>query len=152
MVPLSLLHLKNRIMISPDIFYVEDDQDYAFILEHAVKEVKEDLTISIAEDGMNAVLKLEQFAADKRRPKLILLDLNLPGLSGLDVLKRIKEIPFLRHTPVILFSTSDDPKDVAASYEFGANAYITKPSGYNNLINCIRTLHEFWFTHNRSIN
>ena len=139
-------------MTSPDIFYVEDDQDYAFILEHAIKEVKGDLTLSVAEDGQNAILRLEQFAQEKHRPRLILLDLNLPGLSGLDVLKRIKEMPFLRHTPVVLFSTSDDPKDVAASYEFGANAYITKPSGYNNLINCIRTLHEFWFNQNRVIN
>jgi CheY-like chemotaxis protein len=139
-------------MTSPDIFYVEDDQDYAFILEHAIKEVKGDLTLSVVEDGQNAILRLEQFAQNKHRPRLILLDLSLPGLSGLDVLKRIKEIPFLRHTPVILFSTSDDPKDVAASYEFGANAYITKPSGYNNLINCIRTLHEFWFNQNKAIN
>ncbi|RZJ99632.1 MAG: response regulator [Flavobacterium sp.] len=139
-------------MTSPDIFYVEDDQDYAFILEHAIKEVKGDLTLSVAEDGQNAILRLEQFAQAKHRPRLILLDLSLPGLSGLDVLKRIKEIPFLRHTPVILFSTSDDPKDVAASYEFGANAYITKPSGYNNLISCIRTLHEFWFNQNKVIN
>ena len=139
-------------MTSPDIFYVEDDQDYAFILEHAIKEVKGDLTLSVAEDGQNAILRLEQFAQEKHRPRLILLDLNLPGLSGLDVLKRIKEMPFLRHTPVVLFSTSDDPKDVAASYEFGANAYITKPSGYNNLIKCIRTLHEFWFNQNKVIN
>jgi CheY-like chemotaxis protein len=139
-------------MRSPDIFYVEDDQDFAFILEHAVREVKEDLVLNVVEDGRDAILTLEKYALDKFRPKLILLDLNLPGLSGLDLLKRIKEIPFLRLTPVILFSTSDDPLDVKASYEFGANAYITKPTGYNNLVDCVRSLHEFWFTQNRSVN
>jgi len=139
-------------MGSPDIFYVEDDQDFAFILEHAVREVKEDLVLSVVEDGRDAIKTLEKYALDKFRPKLILLDLNLPGLSGLDLLKRIKEIPFLRLTPVILFSTSDDPLDVKASYEFGANAYITKPTGYNNLVDCVRSLHEFWFTQNRSVN
>ncbi|RZK73911.1 MAG: response regulator [Pedobacter sp.] len=139
-------------MISPDIFYVEDDQDYAFILEHAVKEVKCDLTLSVVEDGRNAIQMLEEFALNKHKPKLILLDLSLPGLSGIDILKRIKEIPYLKHTPVILFSTSDDPNDVRSSYEFGANAYVTKPAGYNNLINCIRSLHEFWFNQNRAIN
>jgi len=139
-------------MISPDIFYVEDDQDFAFILEHAVKEVDETLTLSVIEDGRDAIARLEDYAREKTRPKLILLDLNLPGLSGLDILRRIKEIPFLRHTPVILFSTSDDPADVRASYEFGANAYVTKPSGYNNLIDCLRSLHDFWFNKNKSIN
>ncbi|MCD0488990.1 response regulator [Pedobacter sp. MC2016-14] len=139
-------------MISPDIFYVEDDQDFAFILEHAMKEVREDLTLSVVEDGRDAIRSLEKFVENKNKPKLILLDLNLPGLSGLDILKRIKEIPYLRFTPVILFSTSDDPTDVKASYEFGANAYITKPSGYNNLVTCIRSMHEFWFNQNRTIN
>ncbi len=139
-------------MISPDIFYVEDDQDFAFILEHAVKEVKEDLTLSVVEDGRDAIQTLKQFVDEKNRPKLILLDLNLPGLSGLDILKKIKEMPFLRFVPVILFSTSDDPTDVRASYEFGANAYITKPSGYKNLVDCVRSLHEFWFNQNKTIN
>jgi len=139
-------------MMSPDIFYVEDDQDFAFIMQYAVKEVSEDLTVSIAEDGTSALATLIRFAEEKHRPKLILLDLNLPGISGLDVLKRIKEIPFLKYVPVILFSTSDDLNDVRTSLEIGANAFLTKPSGYHNLITCVRSLHDFWFNQNRSIN
>lgn len=139
-------------MISPDIFYVEDDEDFAFILEHAVREVREDLTLKVVDDGKNAIATLEQLVEQKHKPKLILLDLNLPGLSGIDVLKKIKEMPFLKYVPVILFSTSDNPKDVKASYEFGANAFVTKPSGYSDLLSCMRSLHEFWFTHNRNIN
>lgn len=139
-------------MITPDIFCVEDDPDYAFILEHAVKEVREDLMLSIVDDGMNAITQLNNFVATKQRPKLILLDLNLPGLSGLDVLKKIKETPFLKYVPVILFSTSDNPKDVKASYEFGANAFVTKPSGYTNLVDCVKSLHDFWFNQNKNIN
>lgn len=139
-------------MNSPDIFYVEDDKDFAFILEHAIKEVKHDITLNIVEDGMNAIAALNKFVEEKNKPKLILLDLNLPGLSGLDVLKKIKEIPYLKYVPVILFSTSDNPKDVKASYEFGANAFVTKPSGYTNLIDCVKSLHEFWFKQNASIN
>jgi len=139
-------------MGNPDIFYVEDDPDYAFILETAIKEVKEELTVGIVEDGMLALTKLQALADSKYKPKLILLDLNLPGLSGLDVLKRIKEMPFLKYIPVILFSTSDDPKDVKDSYEYGANAYVTKPDGYNNLLDCLKSMHEFWFMQNRGIN
>ena len=139
-------------MMTPDIFYVEDDQDFAFILAHAVKEVREDLVLSIVEDGKDAIAALERLVEHKSKPKLILLDLNLPGLSGIDVLKRIKEMPLLKYVPVILFSTSDNPRDVKASYEFGANAFLTKPSGYTDLLNCIKSLHEFWFNHNRHLN
>jgi len=138
--------------MSPDIFYVEDDQDFAFIMQYAVKEVNDDLTVSIAEDGNSALATLKRFAEEKHRPKLILLDLNLPGISGLDVLKRIKEIPFFKYVPVILFSTSDDVNDVRTSLEIGANAFLTKPTGYHNLIICVRSLYDFWFNQNRSIN
>jgi len=139
-------------MATPDIFYVEDDPDYAFILQTAISEVREELTVGIVEDGRDAIEKLKRFSEQKVKPKLILLDLNLPGLSGLDVLRTIKEMPFLKYVPVILFSTSDSPKDVKASYEFGANAFVTKPDGYHNLLNCLRTMHEFWFEHNRALN
>ena len=139
-------------MNNPDIFYVEDDPDYAFILQTAVSEIKEELKLSIVEDGRDAIDQLRTFSDGKNLPKLILLDLNLPGLSGLDILKTIKEMPHLKYIPVILFSTSDNPKDVKASYEFGANAYVTKPDGYNNLLTCLKTMHEFWFLQNRSLN
>jgi DNA-binding response OmpR family regulator len=138
--------------MSPDIFYVEDDQDFAFIMQYAVKEVNEGLTVNIVGDGNSAIAALQQYALEKQRPKLILLDLNLPGLSGLDILKRIKEIPFLKYVPVILFSTSDDLNDVRTSLEIGANAFLTKPNGYHNLIICVQSMYDFWFSQNRSIN
>jgi CheY-like chemotaxis protein len=138
--------------MSPDIFYVEDDQDFAFIMQHAVKEVNEGLTVNIVGDGNSAIAALQQYAQEKQRPKLILLDLNLPGLSGLDILKRIKEIPFLKYVPVILFSTSDDLNDVRTSLEIGANAFLTKPNGYHNLITCVQSMYDFWFSQHRSIN
>jgi len=137
---------------SPDIFYVEDDTDFAFIMENAVQEVSNGLSIKIIENGKDALVALEQLTQAKVKPKLILLDLNLPGLSGLDLVKRIREIPFLRYTPVIFFSTSDNPKDVKASLEFGANAYLTKPSGYLNLVSCLQSMHDFWFTKNLNLN
>jgi len=139
-------------MSTPDIFYVEDDPDYAFILQTAISEVREELTVGIAEDGRAAIEQLKIFSDNNVKPKLILLDLNLPGFSGIDVLKTIKEMPNLKYVPVILFSTSDNPKDVKASYEFGANAFVTKPDGYTNLLGCVRTMHDFWFQQNRVLN
>ncbi|MDN3581646.1 response regulator [Mucilaginibacter flavus] len=139
-------------MSSPDIFYVEDDEDFAFIMEHAVKEVKDDLSVKIIDNGKDALELLRLLTEAKVKPKLILLDLNLPGLSGLDLVKRIREIAFLKYVPVVFFSTSDNPKDAKASLEFGANAYLTKPSGYLNLVSCVQSLYNFWFTQNLSIN
>jgi CheY-like chemotaxis protein len=137
---------------TPDIFYVEDDTDFAFLMENAVQEVNDNLSIRIVENGKDALDALKQLTEAKVKPRLILLDLNLPGLSGLDLVKRIRENAFLRYVPVIFFSTSDNPKDVKASLEFGANAYLTKPSGYLNLISCLESLHDFWFTKNLHLN
>jgi CheY-like chemotaxis protein len=137
---------------TPDIFYVEDDTDFAFLMENAVQEVSNGLSIEIVDNGKDALDVLKKLTDAKIKPRLILLDLNLPGLSGLDLVKRIRENAFLRYVPVIFFSTSDNPKDVKASLEFGANAYITKPAGYLNLISCLESLHDFWFTKNLALN
>ncbi|WP_461453407.1 response regulator [Mucilaginibacter sp.] len=139
-------------MSTPDIFYVEDDTDFAFIMENAVQEVSNGLSMKIIENGKDALIALNELTEAKIKPRLILLDLNLPGLSGLDLVKKIREIPFLRYVPVIFFSTSDNPKDVKASLEFGANAYLTKPSGYLNLVSCLQSMHDFWFTKNLNLN
>jgi len=139
-------------MSAPDIFYVEDDTDFAFIMQQAVKEVDDKVSISIIENGIDALEMLHQLTTNSVKPKLILLDLNLPGLSGLDLVRRIREIPYLKYVPVIFFTTSENPKDIKASMEFGANAYLTKPSGYLNLISCLRSLHDFWFTKHLTVN
>ena len=139
-------------MSAPDIFYVEDDTDFAFIMQHAILEVKDDLNIKIMDNGRDALDALHQLTSNNARPRLIMLDLNLPGLSGLDLLKRIKEMPYLKHVPVVFFTTSDNPKDVRASLEFGANAYLTKPSGYLNLVSCLNSLYDFWFTKHLTVN
>lgn len=139
-------------MNTPDIFYVEDDEDYAFFMQSAINEVGDKLNITIVEDGAKALAKLQLFAESKTKPKLILLDLNLPGLSGLDLLKFIRDIPYLKSIPVILFSTSDNPDDVKASIEFGANAYLTKPDGYDNLVKCVHSVHDFWFNQHLRLN
>lgn len=134
-------------MITPDIFYVEDDADFAFFMENAVKEVNQDLKLSIVPNGAEALDKLKKLANDNYTPGLILLDMNLPGLSGLEVLRVIKQTPHLKYIPVLLFTTSDNPRDVKASLEYGANAYLTKPEGYDKLVNCMKSLHDFWFKH-----
>ncbi|WP_158799961.1 response regulator [Pedobacter sp. L105] len=131
-----------------DIFFVEDDTDFAFIMETAVLELSKPATIQILDNGKEAILKLKRLAEDKLKPKLILLDLNLPGISGIEILKQIRDITYLRYVPVVLFSTSEEATDIRTSLEFGANAYVTKPSSYSDLIICLQSFADFWLHQN----
>jgi CheY-like chemotaxis protein len=135
-------------MAAPDIFYVEDNEDFVDVVERAIGQIDGTTVLRTVDDGALALNTLEKLAQDKTNPKLILIDLNLPGLSGLDLLRRIKETKALKYVPIIMFSTSDNPKDVLSSLEFGANAYVTKPLGYANLLKCLSAMHEFWLKTN----
>jgi len=78
-------------------------------------------------------------------PGLIMLDLNLPGLDGREVLKIIKETSFLKKIPVVVLTTSDDERDIEACYNDGANSYIQKPVNFQGFIEAITKLKEYWF-------
>jgi CheY-like chemotaxis protein len=136
------------LITNTDIFAVEDDIDFAFLMETAVQELSKPTTIQIVDNGKEALRILQELASNRLKPKLILLDLNLPGISGIDILKEIRGIPYLRYTAVILFSTSDNIKDIEQSLEFGANAYVTKPSSYSDLITCLQSFSDFWLHQN----
>jgi CheY-like chemotaxis protein len=82
------------------------------------------------------------------RPGLILLDLNLPGTDGREVLCQIKRDSNLKTIPVIVFTTSSSPKDIEACYQKGANSYIIKPINFNQLKQSIQVILDFWFTAN----
>jgi CheY-like chemotaxis protein len=131
-------------MAAPDILYIEDNEDFVDVVERAIGQIDGTTVLQSIDDGAMALSTLHSFVENRVKPRLILIDLNLPGLSGLDLLKRIKENQTLRYVPTIMFSTSDNPKDIRSSLEFGANAYVTKPMGYTNLLKCLSAVHEFW--------
>jgi CheY-like chemotaxis protein len=79
------------------------------------------------------------------RPSLVLLDLNLPGTDGRQVLEEIKKDRSLRTIPVIVFTTSSDRRDIAACYRAGANSYIQKPVDLAGLVTAIQRIRDFWF-------
>jgi chemotaxis family two-component system response regulator Rcp1 len=79
-----------------------------------------------------------------RRPALVLLDLNLPGIDGLGVLTEIRRDPALAHTPVVVLTSSSAPHDVADAYRAGANCFVTKPLGLEQFLSTIRALGDFW--------
>jgi CheY-like chemotaxis protein len=102
----------------------------------------------VVRDGAEALDYLYRRGAYRSReagnPAVVLLDLKLPKVDGLEVLKRIKTDPPLRTIPVVMLTSSREEKDLAASYDSGSNAYVVKPVGFGEFVEAIRELGLFW--------
>ncbi len=112
------------------VLFVDDDPDHAVLITRAIKESDKTAEIQTASDGMEALALLRSV---EDAPDLVLLDINMPGLSGLDVLARIKEDAALRRLPVVMLTSSELSSDIARAYELGASGYISKPSLMHDL-------------------
>lgn len=134
-----------------DVLYVEDSEDYINFVGRAVKKINPALQYHYVTDGTDAIKYIEEHK-EAEPAKIILLDINLPGASGIDLLKKIRGIPALKYIPVIMFSTSDNPADIKQSYDNGANAYLLKPAGLSPLTEMLRTTCEFWLSLNYRYN
>ena len=130
------------------IIMIEDDEGHARLIERNVRRSGVNNEIMPFANGTAAVNYL--FGADgtgvvhKGRALLILLDLNLPDMSGIDILRRIKESKYLKCSPVVVLTTTDDSHEIKRCYELGCNVYITKPVNYENFANAIRQLGLFF--------
>lgn len=127
-----------------EILLVEDNPGDVQLTKEAFLEGKIRNNMTVMRDGVEAFeyLKNQQSA----RPDIILLDLNLPRMGGLEVLSKIKDDPDLRVIPVVILTTSQDEADVARSYRSHANCYITKPVDFEKFMQVVRSLEDFWLT------
>lgn len=135
------------------ILYVEDEESDVLLLQHAFTKAGIPNPLHTAPDGKVAVDYLAGNPPfdDRTRhplPGLILLDLNLPFRSGLEVLAWLRKQPQLRHLPVLVFSSSNRPDDIVRAYETGANGYLVKPSSLAQLVAQVSALRDFWLTQN----
>ena len=135
----------------PDEFHillVEDSRTDVKIIERALREGKVEHRLTVIPDGRKALDYLvrlqEPDASEQLQPDLILLDLNLPGIDGCQVLTRIKNDDFLRAIPVVVLTTSRREEDVVQIYQAGANTYIQKPSEYPDYRDLVLTLRRYW--------
>src|ERR1700743_1862817 len=130
------------------IIMIEDDEGHARLIERNIRRSGVNNEIVPFTDGTNAVRF--QFASDvtglthKGEPLLILLDLNLPDMGGIEILQRVKENKHLKSTPVVVLTTTDDSQEIKRCYELGCNVYITKPVNYESFANAIRQLGLFF--------
>ena len=130
------------------ILLVEDCRADVKIVERALREGNVGHRLTVIHDGRHALDYLDRLgcadAPDDLEPDLILLDLNLPGIDGCQVLTRIKGDPFLRPIPVVVLTTSRRDEDVIQTYQAGANTYIQKPSEYPRYRDLVLTLRQYW--------
>lgn len=134
------------------IVIAEDDVDDRFLVKTAFEESGHTDTLMFVENGVELIdlLKAQLKDADQPLPHLILLDLNMPKKDGREALREIKQDPALCKIPVIIFSTTNNLQEIARCYEAGANSYITKPNSFEQLINLLSTIRNYWVNINSS--
>lgn len=137
------------------ILLVEDNPDDEELTMMALKQNRFINKVVVARDGEEALDYLfgTGIYAGKDRPPLpsiVLLDLKLPKLNGLDVLKRMRADPLVQMIPVVILTSSDEQKDIVASYRLGANSYVRKPVEFQNFSESVRQLGQYWLMINLS--
>jgi len=128
-----------------NIIMVEDDEGHARLIEKNIRRAGINNGICHFTDGGSAIDYLFNHpdGPAKNGPALILLDLNLPDMSGTDILARVKSDEHLKRTPVVVLTTTDDKLEIERCYDLGANVYITKPVNYESFADAIRQLGLF---------
>lgn len=139
---------------SVEILLVEDNPNDAELALHAFKRYKLSNNIHVVRDGEEAldfVFCTGAYAARdiNNRPKVILLDLKLPKVDGLEVLKRIREDERTNNIPVVVLTSSHEDRDIAECYKLGVNSYITKPVDFEQFTESVRVLGFYWLLLNR---
>jgi CheY-like chemotaxis protein len=131
-----------------DVLLVEDDAGDVLMTREAFEFHKIRNRLHVVTDGEQALQFVHQSGpfADAPRPGLILLDVNLPRLSGLEVLSELKRDPELAVIPVVMLTTSRAEEDVLRSYKLHANAYVSKPVDFEHFIEAIRQIGNFFLT------
>lgn len=131
-----------------EIVLADDDPDDRLMATEAAEETGMDHMLVTVEDGeklLDYLRNLLETDSDRPLPGLILLDLNMPRMSGKEALAEIRSHPELCQVPVVILTTSGSHKDVLDSYELGVNSFIVKPDSYAGLIDVMNSLRSYWF-------
>ncbi len=138
-----------------DILLLEDSAYDAELIMRAISKSGSSLAVRNLKDGAEGLeyLRTLQETRDEqplRLPRLILLDLKMPKINGLEVLQALKSSPLTGYIPVVVFSSSQEHQDIIKCYELGANSYVTKPVDYESFINAINNMLQYWLSFNLS--
>jgi two-component system, chemotaxis family, response regulator Rcp1 len=126
------------------ILLVEDSLADVELTLEALADAKIANEVTVVRDGQAALDHLLGADAESRRPDLVILDLNLPKLSGHEVLAQMRADPELRRVPVAILTTSSAEKDVVKGYDLGANCYLTKPVDVEQFVHVVQSIEDLW--------
>ena len=131
-----------------NVLLVEDNPGDAELTRQALSSSKLLIDLAVVDDGEKALryLRREPPYTAAERPDLLLLDLNLPKVSGEEVLRAMKEDRNLRSIPVVVLTSSDAETEVSRCYAEGANCYVVKPVDFNSFISIVTSIEQFWFS------
>lgn len=124
------------------VLLVEDNADDEALTVRALRKLDPACVVDVARDGQQAVDYLN--GDEVTRPDLILLDLKLPKLNGIEVLRVARSTETMRTVPTVMLTSSDEPSDLMGSYEAGASGFVRKPVGYEEYVDVVRALGRFW--------
>jgi len=130
-----------------DILIVEDNLNDIRLIKRALQKTDLEPQIYIAKDGVEALEFIDNYFDDPEHtklPKLILLDLKLPRLDGLELLEKIKNNIDWAHLPVIIMTSSNETVDIKRAYKLGVNSYLVKPVNYEDFYETIKELTHYW--------
>lgn len=140
-------------MSTKRLLLVEDNPDDEVLTRRAIKKYSGFNSIDVAHDGVDALAYLsidiglpysDDIESLTSMPDLILLDLKMPRLNGHEFLKHVRENPSTAHIPIVVLTTSNEEKDIAISYELGANSFLRKPVNFLEFTNVIERLSRYW--------
>ena len=137
------------------ILHVEDDPNDILLVQRALKKTTAPAIILSVSDGDRALSYLSgsQDYANREKfpfPHLVLLDLKMPRKSGMEVLAWIRDQPALKRLLVVVFTSSKHDQDINRAYELGANSYLVKPVGFEELVTTMKEIHHYWGTLNQT--
>lgn len=129
-----------------EIIIIEDDYQHFKLIKYAFNKKNDIFKIINLKDGKEAIEYLQ--SNDISSVKFILLDINIPKISGLDLLLKIKSNKSYINVPIIIFTTSQSESDIKEAYKNGANSYIIKPIDFKEFIHIIDAIYRYWYTQN----
>ena len=126
------------------IFMIEDNEDHALLIRRGIETP--DCEIRHFSDGLEALKACQQVQKYGGRPDLILLDLQLPGMNGFDILQAIKKMDELLYVPIVMLTTSARREEIEKAYELGADGYVVKSDDFSVLITKLKYIKDYWFS------